>query len=131
MLSATAVPLHAPRSILVVDDDAPLRKALSRLLSANGYSVATFGSAEELLAAERDPGSLLVLDVDLPGMSGPALYQHLCRTQPAPPPAVFISGGATAIAASAALAGVALLEKPFDAATLLAAIQAALQPPAR
>ena len=58
-------------TVFVVDDDAAVRKALTRSLSKRGYRVETFASAEAFLDAYRpeQPGCM-VLDVRMPGMSG-------------------------------------------------------------
>jgi DNA-binding response OmpR family regulator len=73
----------APRTILVVDDEAPLRRVLERSLSRHGFRVIGAGSAEtayELLAAE-EPDALL-LDIHLPTMSGLALYLAIVHRWP-------------------------------------------------
>ena len=68
------------QTLFVVDDDPAIRKALYRLARAVGYGAETYGSAEEFLAdppstVER-PGCIL-LDVALPGLSGPELHRQL------------------------------------------------------
>ena len=72
------------RTILVVDDEAPLRRVLERCLSREGLRVVGAGSAEtayELLATEQ-PDALL-LDIQLPTMSGLALYLAIVHRWPA------------------------------------------------
>jgi DNA-binding response OmpR family regulator len=72
-----------PRTIMVVDDEAPLRRVLERSLSRHGLRVIGAGSAEtayELLAAEQ-PDALL-LDIHLPTMSGLALYLAIVHRWP-------------------------------------------------
>src|SRR6266567_3132921 len=72
-----------PRTVLVVDDEAPLRRVLERSLSLHGLRVIGAGSAEtayELLAAEQ-PDALL-LDIHLPTMSGLALYLAIVHRWP-------------------------------------------------
>src|SRR5947209_9497871 len=65
-------------AILVVDDDAPIRRMLDRTLSAEGYAVATAADGGEALAAvERATPDLLVLDVGLPGVDGLAVSRRL------------------------------------------------------
>jgi FixJ family two-component response regulator len=68
------------RTLFVVDDDPAVRRALARLARAVGYGAETFGSAEEFLAdpppLNSQPGCIL-LDVSLPGLSGPELHQRL------------------------------------------------------
>jgi len=73
-----------PRTVLVVDDEAPLRRVLERSLSRQGLRMIGAGSAEtayELLAAEQ-PDALL-LDIHLPTMSGLALYLAIVHRWPA------------------------------------------------
>jgi len=72
-----------PRTIMVVDDEAPLRRVLERSLSRHALRVIGAGSAEtayELLAAEQ-PDALL-LDIHLPTMSGLALYLAIVHRWP-------------------------------------------------
>lgn len=74
----------ALRTILVVDDEAPLRRVLERLLSRHGLRVIGAGSAEtayELLLAAEQPDALL-LDIHLPTMSGLALYLAIVHRWP-------------------------------------------------
>jgi FixJ family two-component response regulator len=81
-----------PTMIYVVDDDASFRSALGELLSACGYGVALYESAEQLLKTPPggDPGCIL-LDVQMAGLSGPQLQDRLaelgCRL-----PIVFVTG---------------------------------------
>lgn len=80
--------MHAPPAkvptILVVDDEAGLRRVLERSLTRHGYRVLTAGSAEtayELLASEQ--ADALLLDIHLPTMSGLALYLAIIHRWPA------------------------------------------------
>lgn len=68
------------QTLFVVDDDPAIRRALFRLARAVGYGAETYGSAEEFLAdspsaAERT--GCILLDVALPGLSGPELHMQL------------------------------------------------------
>lgn len=66
--------------IFVVDDDSTLRTALERLLRSVGYVVETFASAEAFIASGRaDERGALLVDVRMPGMSGPTLHKKLAR----------------------------------------------------
>src|ERR1700710_903550 len=68
----------AEAAILVVDDDAPIRRMLVRTLSAEGYAVETAADGGEALAAvERSTPDLVVLDVGLPGVDGLAVSRRL------------------------------------------------------
>jgi FixJ family two-component response regulator len=85
MMTGEAVLLHDEearrgRTLFVVDDDPAIRRALARLARAVGYGAETFGSAEEFLADPppmRDRPGCILLDVSLPGLSGPQLHQRL------------------------------------------------------
>jgi FixJ family two-component response regulator len=66
--------------IAVVDDDEPVRQGLQALLSSMGYAVRAFASGEELLGADcLARTDCLVLDINMPGMSGPELEDELAR----------------------------------------------------
>jgi FixJ family two-component response regulator len=115
-------------TVCVVDDDAPLRRALSRLLRSAGYSVEAFGTAEDFLAAPHEPApDCLVLDIHLGSMSGFDLHERLSASGLSIP-TVFITGHDDAFTRERARrAGAAgYVRKPFDEADLVAAIQAAL-----
>ena len=111
----------------VVEDDPSFRRALQRLLSAAGFNVATFASAEEFLASER-PGApaCLVLDIHLDGMSGFDLQQRLA-TAGVPIPTIFITAHDDPVTRERARSGVAYLRKPFREDALIGAIQQALE----
>ncbi|MDB5861133.1 MAG: response regulator [Ramlibacter sp.] len=67
--------------ISVVDDDAPFRDSMRRLLKSHGYTVAVFPSAAEFLASTQVRATAcLVADVQMPAMTGVELYRHLLQT---------------------------------------------------
>lgn len=77
-------PPAKPSTVLVVDDEAGLRRVVERMLTREGYRVLSAGSAEtayELLAAEE--ADALLLDIHLPTMSGLALYLAIVHRWPA------------------------------------------------
>jgi FixJ family two-component response regulator len=114
--------------VIVVDDDASVRKALGRLIRAAGYRVEVFGGAAEYLAREAlEPPACLVLDVRMPGMSGLELQRAIEGT-PKGLPIVFITGhGDDTVRTQTLAAGaVEVLYKPVDDTLLLAAIEQAL-----
>jgi FixJ family two-component response regulator len=117
------------RTVVVVDDDPAVRKALSRLLRADGFQVETFASAEEFLAHARSQKSAacLVLDVDLPNLDGFALQKRLSESGRVWP-IVFLTGhGDIPKSVQAIRAGAAdFLTKPVKADVLLPAIRAAI-----
>jgi FixJ family two-component response regulator len=114
--------------VYVVDDDASVRKSLTRLVAAAGYRVHAFASAREYLAREPSGGpSCLVLDVRMPGLTGLDLQKALAGSEHRIP-IVFITGhGDIAMSVTAMKAGaVDFLTKPFAGKDLLDAIQRAL-----
>ena len=117
------------RTVYVVDDDASVRDALSMLLRVSGYAVASFGTATEFLDVSM-PGTsgCIILDVDMPGMDGPALQQELIR-RGVQLPVIFLSGkGTIPITVRTIKAGaVDFLTKPVDGSVLLARVQKALE----
>jgi FixJ family two-component response regulator len=114
--------------IAVVDDEAPVRTALGRLLRLADYEVAAFASGDEFLAslAVRVP-ACVILDAHMPGISGFSVQAQL-RAANCDVPAVFITASDDpALDASVVDAqGVALLRKPFTNDQLLKTVSAAL-----
>jgi len=115
--------------VVVVDDDASVRKALQRLLRSAEYEVEVFASAAEALAGERlGEAGCVVLDIRMPGISGLDLQRQLASRYPRLP-VVVITGHADEETRQRALAGgaVAVLYKPFDDEALLADIARAIE----
>src|SRR5450432_331942 len=114
-------------TVFLVDDSRAIRVSLSRLLEAAGYSVRSFASAEDYLAANDDdePGCL-VLDVCMPGLTGPELQQAL-TARGRERPIVFLTGkGSIQTTVDAMRSGaVDFLTKPVDDALLFAALDRA------
>jgi DNA-binding NtrC family response regulator len=111
--------------IYVVDDDASMREAVESLVRSAGLPVETFASAQEFLAhARTDVPSCLVLDVQLPGLSGLELQQELARSD-VQIPIIFLTGhGDIPMSVRAMKAGaMEFLTKPFNDEDLLEAIQ--------
>ena len=111
--------------VYVVDDDASVREALGSLIRSAGLEVETFASAQEFLARSRaDVPSCLVLDVQLPGLSGLDLQQELAKAD-VQIPIIFLTGhGDIPMSVRAIKAGaLEFLTKPFDDEDLLNAIQ--------
>jgi FixJ family two-component response regulator len=114
-------------SVAIVDDDAPVRLALARLLRASSFETETYASGEEFLSSLslRTPGCLIV-DLQMPGMTGLQLQHHLARAGIKIPTIVITAhdeGGTRERCASAGAS--AYLLKPLQSATLIAAINAA------
>ena len=78
-------------TIAIVEDDASFRRAIARLLRVSGFEADTFASAEDFLnSALAESHACLILDLNLPGISGFELVDHL--SAPAPPrPVIFIT----------------------------------------
>jgi FixJ family two-component response regulator len=112
------------RVVTVIDDDAAMLKAIERLLSAKGFDVEAFRSAETFLAvAAGTRTTCLVLDIDLAGMSGLDLGRRL-SVAGSRLPIIYITGlDDEATRNDAAEVGcVAYLRKPFLAEHLISAI---------
>ena len=112
-------------TVSVVDDDESMRRMLSRGIQAAGFDVAVFNSAEEFLDSGNPSNSdCLVLDVDLPGMTGIELQQHLNESG-TDISIIFMSGHADDRIKKRALeAGAAgFFSKPLSLSTLVATIR--------
>jgi FixJ family two-component response regulator len=112
----------------VVEDDEGMRLAVERLLHAGGYPVSTFASAQELLLSKAElQADCLILDVRLPGMSGPELHERLAA-EGLNLPVIFMTAhddpGTRELVR--ARRPVACLQKPFEGRQLLEAIARAL-----
>ena len=114
--------------VAVVDDSESVREALPDLLEQVGFAVHAFGSAEAFLEAEIvGETSCLVLDVGLPGMSGPDLQQELRRRGQAIPIVFITAQGDKSLHPRLVAAGaVACLFKPFSDTALLEAVEVAV-----
>ncbi len=115
--------------VAIVDDDEAVCKALGRLLRSAGLAVLCCASGEEFLRslAEREP-DCVILDIDMPGMTGFGVQAHLAEQHRAVP-VVFLTAADDPADRQAALRGgaVAYLVKPCGDEALLAAISAAVR----
>ncbi len=120
----------AMRSLVsIVDDDESVRESLPDLLRELGFAAQAFSSAEEFLASDSvGQTRCLILDIVMPGMSGPDLQRELTLRRKQIP-IVFISAHADETVRSRLLAqgAVECLFKPFSETALLEAINAALR----
>jgi len=115
--------------VSVVDDDESVRESLPDLLAQLGFAVQVFASAEDFLTSDAVAQTrCLILDIAMPGMSGPDLQDELRRRRQ-DIPIVFITGQRDdAIRPRMMERGaVDVLAKPFSEAALLQAVTAALQ----
>jgi FixJ family two-component response regulator len=115
--------------VSVVDDDESVRESLPDLLREFGFAAQAFSSAEEFLASDYlDQTRCLILDVAMPGMSGPDLQREL-KLRRHEIPIVFITAQTDETARSRMLeqGAVECLFKPFSDTALLGALNAALR----
>jgi FixJ family two-component response regulator len=115
--------------LTVVDDDESVRESLPDLINEFGFAARAFSSAEEFLSSDCvDETSCLILDIAMPGMSGPELHQELKRGGHEIP-TIFITGqrGEDIRARVLKQGAAGFLLKPFSDAALLVAIKTALQ----
>src|SRR5438034_3590784 len=118
-----------PPTVVVIDDDASIRKALENLLRSVGLEVELFGSPQEFLQSERpDRPGCIVLDVRFPGRSGLDMQREISAAN-TPLPIIFITGyGDIPMSVRAMKAGaVEFLTKPFRDQDLLDAVGVALE----
>ena len=118
-----------PPAIVVIDDDASVRKALDNLFKSVGFAVELFASPQEFLQSERpDRPGCIVLDVRFPGRSGLDMQRDLA-TANTQLPIIFITGyGDIPMSVRAMKAGaVEFLTKPFRDQDLLDAVGTALE----
>jgi len=128
-MTATPSPTpHRGETVFIVDDDEAMRDSLTWLLEGNGYQVRSFNSAEQFLSAyDASQVSCLILDVRMPGMSGPELQERMIAEN-IDIPIVFITGhGDVPMAVRAMKAGaVDFIEKPFSDTLILDGVKRAL-----
>jgi FixJ family two-component response regulator len=120
---------NEPACIVVIDDDASVRKALDNLFKSVGFAVELFSSPQEFLQSDRaDRPGCIVLDVRFPGRSGLDMQREL-TTANAQLPIIFITGyGDIPMSVRAMKAGaVEFLTKPFRDQDLLDAVGAAIE----
>jgi FixJ family two-component response regulator len=114
--------------VFIVDDEAPVRRALGRLLRSAGYQIATFATAAEFLRDVKTDGGphCILTDLMMPGLSGLDL-QHELQARGIEMPIVFLSGhGAVSDGVRAMKEGaVDFLQKPVPEDELLATIASA------
>jgi FixJ family two-component response regulator len=124
----TAITVRPGGEILIVDDDAAARNALSLVVNSAGYSASTFVDAEEFLVVARTKTpSCVIIDLHMPGCSGVALLKELnARHYPAP---IFIVSGDdnTDFVVEAIKSGAFdYIVKPFDGGSVVSRIDAAI-----
>ena len=119
----------APKLVCIVDDEAPVRRALARLMQAHGYDALAFSSGRECLDGhEIDRAGVAIIDVSMPGMDGFELYT-LLRASGRKIPTIFISAHANRQYASRAksVGAITFIDKPCNKADLLSAVESAFK----
>ena len=118
-------------TIHVVDDDQAVRESLEALLLVAGFDVLTFGSAEDYLARSSGGGGCLLLDVNMPGLSGLDLLGRLRGRGDAVPVLILTARRDDDLRAAALSLGARdVLAKPVPGDQLLRAVAEAVAPPA-
>lgn len=115
--------------IAIVDDDESVRTAMGGMVESFGYAPATFESAGEFLKSDKLPdASCLILDVQMPGMSGLELHDELVA-KGRRIPTIFVTAFPDRRVRERALraGGVCFLSKPFGRSDLLGCIETALR----
>ncbi len=128
VVSDTGDTLAKKAMISIVDDDRSVREAARRLVKSLGYATATFASAEEFLQSGRlQETDCLITDVQMPGMSGVDLQDHLAASGDTTP-VIFVTAFPEAAVRHRALRAGALgfLSKPISEQSLIACIDKAL-----
>jgi FixJ family two-component response regulator len=118
--------------ICVIDDDPSVLRSLAHLLDSDGFAAHMFDTAEEFLAhAGRQPVTLAVLDVWMPGMSGLDLQEQLRTFSPKTRVIIITARDEPAIRDAAMDGGAfAFLIKPFDDEKFLALVRSVMRPTA-
>jgi FixJ family two-component response regulator len=115
------------RNVAIIDDDPAVLRALARLLRTHAFAVATFQSGQQFLTSLPEPlPDCLILDLQMPGMTGLEVQQDLARKGIRIPTIIITAHDEAGIRERCKSAGaIAYLAKPVPEAALLAAIEAA------
>ena len=120
--------MQIKKFVAVVDDDESIRESVPDLLGELGYDAAGYSSAEEFLASEKLMSTdCLVLDLAMPGMSGPELHRNLIRSGHRIPVVFITAHGDQAVRASLREQGaIDCLLKPFSDTDLIETLGVAI-----
>ena len=116
-------------TIFIIDDDPSVRKGLTRLVTASGMNTESFASAREFLdSGNLDSPGCIILDVQMPGMTGPELQEELGNTSYGLP-IIFLSAHGDVLTTASAMkkGAVDFLTKPVDGPKLFEAIRISLE----
>jgi FixJ family two-component response regulator len=118
--------ISGERVAIVVEDDASVQRALGRVLRIAGFEPLAFDSAEHLLrAGELPDAAFMVVDIQLPGLSGLVLVERLAATRPLPPVIFITASDDPELREGALRLGGTFLAKPFAATAFMDAIHRA------
>jgi len=113
-------------TVAIVDDDLSVRRAIGRILSIGGYTIRLFVSAEEFLSSP-EPYDCVVLDLQLPGLSGLELERRIHTDDPRTAVVFFSAFADTKKATLARRTGRLCVSKPADGQLLLEAVARSIQ----
>jgi len=119
---------HRERVVSIVDDDESVRRSVRNLLLSAGYRAAVYTSAESFLqSAQRGSTGCLVVDLRMPAMDGLGLLAHLRKAGECVPAVILTAHDDDDVRERARQTGaVAFLDKPFQCAELIEAVESAL-----
>jgi FixJ family two-component response regulator len=117
--------------ISIVDDDESIRAAMKGMMRSLGYAAEVFASAENFISSQHfRRTACLIVDVNMPGMSGPELHEYLIAAGTVIPTILITAYPNEVIRIRALRAGaIGYLTKPFDEAALLDCVHSALNKP--
>jgi len=116
-------------TVFIIDDDPSVRRGIERLVNAAGMVTESYTSAKDFLASDSIEGpGCIVLDVQMPEMTGPELQEELCKTEYCMP-IIFLSahGDVPTTAQAMKMGAVDFLTKPVDRNDLMEAIHISLE----
>src|SRR5436190_10114130 len=126
-MSLAALPAHT-RSILVIEDEAPIAEAVAARLRSEGFAVEIAGDGPGgVAAAERLQPDLVVLDLMLPGLDGLEVCKRIQRERPVPVLMLTARDSETDLVVGLAVGADDYLTKPFSARELVARVNALLR----
>jgi DNA-binding NtrC family response regulator len=133
VLTETSMGKIGHRSVLIIDDDVGMLRALNRVLSGEGCMVASASSAEaavKFLSNGQQYFDLIITDLRMPNLNGMGVLQAVKTTYPSVPVIIVTAFGSPEARAEAyRLGATAFLEKPVDTEQLLAVINQEPMPP--
>ncbi len=120
---------HGQARLLVVDDDHDLCAVMQSILEDEGYAVEAAGDGLEAIgAAARHPPRLVVLDIRLPGASGPEVARRLREAHASGLPILAVTADGSAARKAREVGAYAYLRKPFELHDFLDVVRRGLEP---